>query len=412
MSVPADRPSGSLRDGPGRLPQPAGSLDRTVEPLVIYGPASHEYDFGPSHPFTPRRFGPSIDLMRALGADAFVAPRPATDAELARVHDAQYIATVRMLADYPDASPTAGFEGSDTPAFYGMHEAASSVVGGTVTATERLLAGQREHAFHPGGGLHHAFPALASGFCIYNDLAVAIRLAREAGHRVLYVDLDVHHGDGVEAIFWNDRDVLTLSFHETGLALFPGTGFVEERGGHEAYGSAVNVPLEPGTSDPSWLAAVELVVPQVAEAFRPTFVVSQHGCDSHASDPLAHLQVTTAAMSTAARLVDGIAHRYADGRWLATGGGGYDVYRVVPRAWSLVWLAQAHRAVPEATPPEWRERWAAEAARYRQGPPPTTLLDGAEVAPREPVAVYDANLATAQRALGRTLGILAERNGL
>ncbi len=384
----------------------------SAQPLVVYGPASLDYDFGPTHPFTPRRFGPGIELLRQVGAEAFEAPRPATDEELATVHEAGYLATVKRLSNDPGAAAGSGFEGQDTPPFKGMHGAAAAVVGGTIAAMDHIVAGERVHAFHPGGGLHHAFPAEASGFCVYNDLAIAMRRARDAGHRVLYLDFDVHHGDGVEAIFWNDRDVVTVSFHETGLALFPGSGFVNERGGHEAFGSAVNIPLEPGTSDVSWLAVVELVVPLVAEAFRPTLVVSQHGCDSHALDPLAHLEITTTAMSRAARLVDRVAHEHADGRWLATGGGGYDVYRVVPRVWSLVWLAQAHREVPAATPAAWRARWADEAARYRQGPPPATMLDVPDVAAPEPRGVMETNLEIAHRALEHTLGVLAERNGL
>jgi acetoin utilization protein AcuC len=392
------------------MPSPAGSSQ--PQPLVIYGPASHEYDFGPEHPFTPRRFGPAIDLLREVGAGDFEAPRPASDEWIARVHDPDYIATVKMLSDFPEAGEATGFDTGDTPAFYGMHRAAAAVVGGTLAGMERIIAGDRIHVFHPGGGLHHAFPALPSGFCVYNDLAVAIRRALDAGHRVLYVDLDVHHGDGVEAIFWNERDVLTLSFHETGLALFPGTGFADERGGHEAYGSAINIPLRPGTSDPSWLAVIEHALPRVADAFRPTLVVSQNGSDSHALDPLAHLGVTTAAMSRAARLVDEVAHEYAQGRWLATGGGGYDVYRVVPRVWSLVWLAQAHRDVPEATTAAWRERWADAAAAHRQGPLPARMLDAPDVAGPEPAGVMEANMATARHALEHTLGILAERDGL
>jgi acetoin utilization protein AcuC len=382
------------------------------QPLVIYGAASRDYDFGSHHPFTPRRFGPGIDLLEAMGATSFEAPVPATDDEIARVHDRDYLAEVRMLSDYPDAAAAMGFDGPDTPAFYGMHDAAATVVGGSLAAIDRILSGTQLHALHPGGGLHHAFPARASGFCIYNDLAAVIRRARDAGHRVLYVDLDVHHGDGVEGIFWNDRDVLTLSFHETGLALFPGSGFVEDLGGHEARGSAVNIPLEPGSSDASWLAAIELVVPQVAAAFRPTLLVSQHGSDSHALDPLAHLEVTTTAMDRAARLLDRIAHEHAGGRWLATGGGGYDVYRVVPRAWSLVWLAQAHRPVPVDTPVGWRERWSDEARRYHQGPPPATMLDPDGVASPETAPVLEKNLATARLALQHTLAILAERGGL
>jgi len=371
-----------------------------VRPLVVYGPASLLYDFGSHHPLTPRRFGPGIDLLRAVGADRFLEPPEAPDRALERIHDPDYLATVRLLSEYPEAGPMAGFApGSDDPPFYRMHEAAATVAGGSLAAMERILAGEVLHAFHPGGGLHHAMPSRASGFCIYNDAALAVASARDAGHRVMYVDLDVHHGDGVEAAFWHDPEVLTVSFHETGHTLFPGTGFVDDCGGDGARGSAVNVPLEPGTSDTSWLEAVETVVPALAEAFHPTILVTQHGSDSHAFDPLAHLHVTTAAMSRAARLLDEIAHRHAAGRWLATGGGGYDVYRVVPRVWALVWLAQAHRPAPDVTPDTWRHHWYPDAALHHQGPPPELMIDPPGMVPPEPVHVSAHNLATARRSL-------------
>src|SRR5918999_4190134 len=175
-----------------------------------------------------------------------------------------------------------------------MHDAGAAVGGGSMRAMEAILRGDVEHAFHPGGGLHHAMRDRAAGFCIYNDPALAIARARRDGLRVMYIDLDVHHGDGVQALFWDDPGVLTFSIHESGQYLFPGTGFVEESGGRDAEGTAVNVPLEPFSGDESWLAAVESVVPALADAFPPTFLVSQHGCDSHALDPLAHLRLTTA----------------------------------------------------------------------------------------------------------------------
>jgi acetoin utilization protein AcuC len=385
--------------------------DPPSEPLVVFGDASLAYDLGPHHPFTPRRFGPGIHLLRELGATRFLAPGPVTDDELATVHQRRYIDLVRMLSDYPEAAEEMGFDDRDTPPFYGMHEATASVVGGTVHALDRILDGEVQHAFHPGGGLHHAFPGRAGGFCVYNDVAVAIRRAREAGHRVLYVDVDVHHGDGVEAIFWNDPHVQTVSIHESGLTLFPGSGFVDDRGGLGAEGSAVNIPLEAGTSDGSWLAAVEAVVPAVAAAFRPTLLVSVQGCDGHHLDPLSNLELSTNAFHRASRLLDGIAHQHTGGRWLACGAGGYDVYRVVPRSWALVWLAQAHREVPAETPQSWRERWSAEAARHRQAPPPTALLDLPGDGPVESAAVADRNRATTDRALEHTLRVLASRAG-
>ncbi len=346
--------------------------------LLVYGPRSPTYDFGPGHPLTPRRFGPGLDLLRAVGAEPGLAPEPAPDDELLWCHTARYIDTVKRFSVDPFGFPSAGIgEGGDDPPFAGMHDAGAAVAGGSLRAIEAVLRGEVEHAFHPGGGLHHAMPDRASGFCIYDDPALAISRARRDGLRVLYVDLDVHHGDGVQAIHAADPGVLTLSFHETGRYLFPGTGGVGELGDGTAAGTSVNVPLEPGTGEAAWLGAVRTLLPELAAAFGPDVIVSQHGADSHAWDPLAHLLVTTTAMGEAARLVDRVAHRYAGGRWLATGGGGYDAYRVVPRSWSLVWLAGAHRQVPDATPVAWRERWATEGARYGQAPLPATFDDAA-----------------------------------
>jgi acetoin utilization protein AcuC len=344
--------------------------------LLVYGPLSATYDFGPGHPLTPRRFGPGIDLLRAVGAEPGLAPEPAADDELLWSHTRRYIDAVKRFSVDPFGVPEAGIgEGGDDPPFAGMHEAGAMVAGGSIRALEAVLRGDVEHAFHPGGGLHHAMPDRASGFCIYDDPALAIARARRDGLRVLYLDLDVHHGDGVQAIHWSDAGVLTVSLHENGRYLFPGTGGVGESGEGAAAGTAVNVPFEPETGEAAWLAAVQLLLPELAAAFGPDLIVSQHGADSHAWDPLAHLLVTTTAMGEAARLIDRLAHTHAGGRWLATGGGGYDAYRVVPRSWSLVWLAGAHRDVPGATPVSWRERWGPEAARYGQAPLPETFED-------------------------------------
>jgi acetoin utilization protein AcuC len=345
--------------------------------LLVYGPRSGSYDFGPGHPLTPRRFGPGLDLLRTVGAEPGLAPEPASDDELRLCHTARYIEVVKRFSAAPMGGDTeAGIgEGGDDPPFPGMHEAGAMVAGGSLRAMEAILRGEVEHAFHPGGGLHHAMPGRASGFCIYDGPALASARARRNGLRVLYVDLDVHHGDGVQAIHWDDPGVLTVSFHETGRYLFPGTGGVGELGEGVAAGTAVNVPFEPGAGEGAWLDAVTTLVPELAAAFGPDIVVSQHGCDSHAWDPLAHLRVTTTAMGEAARIVDRVAHRFAGGRWLATGGGGYDAYRVVPRAWSLVWLAGAHRDPPAETDAGWRDRWTAEAERYGQAPLPRTFMD-------------------------------------
>ncbi len=345
------------------------------DPLLVFGPRSTTYDFGPSHPLTPRRFGPGIALLEALGAVPGLAPEPASDEELGWIHDEAYIATVKSFSREPDAPGRAGIGPGDTPAFEGMHEASAAVAGGSLRAIEAILRGDVLHAFQPGGGLHHAMPHRAGGFCVYDDPALAIARARRDGLRVLYIDLDVHHGDGVQMIHWADPGVMTVSIHETGMALFPGTGFADELGGPGAEGTAVNIPLDPGTGEVGWMDALEIALPPLAAAFRPEIVVSQHGADSHAFDPLAHLMVTTTAMGRAARLVDSLAHEHAGGRWLATGGGGYDVYRVVPRTWAQVWLAQSHAAALGDLPAAWRDRWADDATNYGQSPIPTTLDD-------------------------------------
>jgi acetoin utilization protein AcuC len=348
-------------------------------PLLVFGPRSLEYDFGPSHPLSPRRFGPGIDLLRAVGAEPGLAPEPAADRELEWLHASGYVDAVRRFSADPDRESEAGIGPGDDPAFAGMHEAAASVAGGSIRAIEAILRGEVEHAYHPGGGLHHAMRARASGFCVYNDVALAIARARAAALRVMYVDLDVHHGDGVQALHGGDPGVLTISFHETGRALFPGTGFVAELGEGTAAGTSVNVPLEPSTGPDAWLAAVHAIVPPLAAAFGPDIVVSQHGADGHVWDPLAHLALTTTAMGEAARLVDRMAHRYAGGRWFATGGGGYSVYRVVPRVWALTWLAGAHREAPRKLPESWRARWEGNAARWENAPLPEGFDDEAGV---------------------------------
>jgi acetoin utilization protein AcuC len=387
---------------PGSRPlaEPAASS------ILIWGDGLRDYDFGPGHPLTPRRFGPGIDILLELGAQSIVVPRLASDEELARLHAAHYIEQVRSFSEHPWQPPAMGIGTADVPAFHGMHEASALVAGGSLDAIERILSGEVEHAFSPAGGLHHAMRTRAAGFCVYNDVALAVARARDAGHRVLYVDLDVHHGDGTQTLFWDDPAVLTFSIHETGRRLFPGTGMPDETGGDDAPGTAVNVPLDEGSGDESWWPIVELMVPVLAEAFQPTFIVSQHGCDSHALDPLAHLCVTTAAYQRACRLIDGLAHGYCEGRWLATGGGGYDAFRVVPRSWAIVWLAQAHRDVPEATPPGWRERWAEAALAYGQAPLPDAFIDPAGMLPPDAELVVRRNHERARGSLEEALRLM------
>jgi acetoin utilization protein AcuC len=332
----------------------------------VYSSEYLSYKLSDEHPLNPIRLALTDALVEDAGllADPDVfreAPRPATEDELLLVHGRAYVDRVRELSSgrrsaYPDLDY--GLGSSDNPAFVGMHDATSLVVGGTLRAAELVTEGRVAHAFNPGGGLHHANRSLASGFCIYNDPAVGIAWLRQRGLRVLYVDTDAHHGDGVQWIFYEDPDVLTISLHESGRYLFPGTGGIAERGRGAGYGYAVNVPLQPYTDHASWTECYDLVVPPLARTFRPDVVVSQNGCDGHALDPLTHLHAQTPTFEHFAHRAHELAHELCDGRLVATGGGGYALWTAVPRAWTAVWAAISDQPLPELVPPAWRERWA------------------------------------------------------
>ncbi|MEO6998793.1 MAG: acetoin utilization protein AcuC, partial [Terracoccus sp.] len=251
-----------------------------------------------------------------------------------------------------------GLGTEDDPAFAGMHEASARIVTGTVESCQAVWQRTAQHAVNFCGGLHHAMRASASGFCIYNDIAAGIQWLLDHGaQKVAYVDVDVHHGDGVERIFWDDPRVLTISVHESGRVLFPGTGWPTDIGGPAAEGSAVNVALPPGCNDAGWLRAIHATALPLVRAFGPDVLVSQHGCDTHALDPLAHFSVTVDAQRAAADAVHRLAHEVCDGRWVALGGGGYQVVEVVPRAWTHLTAIAAHAPIPVAreVPQGWIE---------------------------------------------------------
>jgi acetoin utilization protein AcuC len=276
-----------------------------------------------------------LDLDLLSGADvAVVPPRTATDEELLLAHAPEYVRAVRRAE--PDLHYGLGTE--DVPVVPGMHDAAARIVGATLVAAEQVMSGAATRAFSMAGGLHHAHRMQAAGFCVYNDLAVAIRYMQQRyGARVMYIDYDAHHGDGVQWIFYRDPEVLTVSYHESGAFLFPGTGFIDEIGEGEGYGYSVNVPLDPHTEDESYIHVFDELVPQLAEAFQPDVIVLQNGCDAHYLDPLTHLRCTTRTFDAVLRTVCGLADTFCRGRILATGGGGYAIEEVVPRAWALVW---------------------------------------------------------------------------
>jgi acetoin utilization protein AcuC len=345
------------------------------------------YDFGPGHPLAPVRVELTMALARAFGVltepgVAVVAPGPAPDDELELIHRRDYIAAVRRAGESP--GPGAALVGyglgtADDPAFPGMHEASALVAGATMAAARAMWSGAAEHGASIAGGLHHAMAGHASGFCVYNDPAIAIAwLLRQGAERIAYVDIDVHHGDGVQAAFYNDPRVLTISLHEHPATLFPGTGRPSEAGGPDAEGSAVNVALPPGIRDAGWLRAFHAIVPPLLRAFRPQILVSQHGCDTHRLDPLAHLELSVDGQRAAHAAIHALAHELTGGRWLLTGGGGYELVQVVPRTWTHLLAEATGRPVgPLApTPAAWREY--AERRTGQKGPERMTDGEPAE----------------------------------
>ena len=346
--------------------------------LVWYGDDAPWYDHGPRHPLRPARVILTRQLIHDYGIvdGEQVVEQPARDAtheELTLVHTEPYIDAV-VRAGHGERGPWGryGFGPGDNPVFPAMHEASARVAGASVVAAEAVLSGRAQHAFNPAGGLHHALPDRASGFCVYDDPAIAIRwLLSQGVERIAYVDVDVHHGDGPQEIFYGEERVLTISLHQDGRTLFPGTGFVSELGAGDAEGTKVNVPLPPFTGDEGWLRALREIVPPLVESFRPEILVTQLGCDSHHTDPLANLSLTTSAYREAARLLHELAHRAAGGKWLATGGGGYQWAAVVPRAWTIYFAEMAGASLPDELPAAWIE----VAEREAGGRVPTLLSE-------------------------------------
>ena len=338
------------------------------------------YDFGPGHPLAPVRVELTVALAQAFGVLAepgvFVkAPAAASNAQLELIHDPHYITAVRTGA----ADLAYGLGTPDNPVFTGMHEASALVAGATLAAAEAVWESQTQHAVSVAGGLHHAMRGMASGFCVYNDPALAIQSLLERGaEKIAYVDVDVHHGDGVQVAFYDDPRVLTISLHEHPMTLFPGTGLPVDNGGPGAEGMAVNVALPAGTGDAGWLRAFDAVVPPLLRAFRPQILVTQHGCDSHRLDPLAHLELSIDAQRTAQAWLHHLAHETAGGRWLLTGGGGYELVQVVPRTWTHLLAEAAGRPLDPAaaTPESWRAF-----VRARTGmSAPESMTEGASAA--------------------------------
>ena len=352
--------------------KPHAALPRAV---FISTPALWRSGFGGKHPLKPERLSRTVALLEAYGAfDAANAsrinPPPATDEELQLFHTPDYIDAVRILsAGETPATPARqfGLGVGDNPLFRGMDKISRLKTGGGLAGARLLLEGTASVAFNFSGGLHHARPSQASGFCIFNDVAVAIHWLLTQGQRVAYVDIDAHHGDGVQAAFDDTDQVLTISLHQDGRTLFPGTGSVDEIGHGRGEGYSVNVPLPPGTDDETYLWAFRELVPPLVRRFAPDVLVTQLGVDTHHLDPLTHMELTTAGHIA---LFEELA-ALSPGKWLTCGGGGYNL-DVVPRSWTLAFGVMSGQEFPDALPEAYREQYGGQWLRDREGP----VLDG------------------------------------
>ena len=338
--------------------------DLTPLPLraaFLYTDHFLDYNLGPRHPLQQRRLKMVYDLLRAYGVlapDGPVAwrePSPATEDEIRRVHSADFVAAVKRASagERGDFLSGYGLGPGDTPAFDGMYDAAALYAGGTVEAARLVLSGEFDAAFNVAGGLHHAHPEYASGFCTFNDLAMGIHeLLRGGLSRVVYIDIDVHHGDGVQACFYDDPRVLTISLHESGRFLYPGTGYPDEIGDGAAAGTSLNIPFYPYTLDDVWHEAFDRIIPPALARFQPEAVVLQLGADAHYQDPLAHLLMTSQGWM---RTIDKLLTLSTGLPLVVTGGGGYNL-QTVARLWTMVQARVAGIGLPDTVPAEYAQQ--------------------------------------------------------
>jgi acetoin utilization protein AcuC len=319
--------------------------------VVLIDESLQQYDFGPQHPLGPIRVLLTYDEIRKHGilnspaVETSAITRSFDELLLTKVHTQTYVDAIKLASVTPDFFDIDhGIGSTDVPRFDGMHAASTQVCAATFTVTQAVAEGNAIHGVNIAGGLHHAMPNKASGFCVYNDIAVSIQWLLDQGYeRIAYIDVDAHHGDGVEQVFWDDPRVMTISIHESGHTLFPGTGFSHDAGGPHALGFAVNIALPRHVDDASWLRAFDAVVPELLEEFKPQVIFSQHGCDSHRADPLTNMELSVDGQALSYRWIHEWAHTYAGGNWIAVGGGGYALYEVVPRIWTHLVAIATHQ---------------------------------------------------------------------
>jgi acetoin utilization protein AcuC len=318
---------------------------------LVHSEAWRQFDYGPSHPLRMERLGLTWKLMEAYGLTTLPGmtlhePEPASQADIERFHVREYLEVLKSANSgrTPAGAPEYGLGPGDNPVFPGLWDAARLVAAGSLLAVDLVASGRAERAFHFAGGLHHAHRDRASGFCYVNDAVLAIARLRARGLRVAYIDIDAHHGDGVQWAFYDDPSVLTISTHERGERLFPGTGFVREVGEGDGVGFSVNLPLEAYTDSAVYLPAFDAVVPPLLSRFQPDVIVAQLGVDGHRTDPLTHLAFDVQGFAEAVRRIVRLAPRL-----VALGGGGYDL-RNVPRMWTVAWAVLNGVELPERLP--------------------------------------------------------------
>jgi acetoin utilization protein AcuC len=344
---------------------------------IVYSDAFQQYDFGPTHPMKPTRLKLTFELMKSthlLSADNVKVsePRPAGREELSLFHDEAYLQRVESESE----AGTGFLDMGDTPAFKGCYEASALAAGASLSAVDLVMSGAATHSMNISGGLHHAHRGRASGFCIFNDPAISIAyLKKKYGlERILYLDIDAHHGDGVMYGFYSDAGVLDVDFHEDGHHLFPGTGYTNEIGEGSASGLKINVPLLPFTGNEQYLTLFQQIVPTAVRKYKPQMLLLQCGADAHTNDLLAHLQLTTQAYIKITKVVHDLAHEVADGRLVVFGGGGYNPANVA-RTWTLVAATLADAKLPAATPAPWQQMFE---ALIGEKAPSTISSDGEE----------------------------------
>jgi acetoin utilization protein AcuC len=328
-----------------------GKTSNKAKAAFVYSERFGSFYYGIEHPMKPVRLRLTAELMEALGLDKLpsamtVEARSATEEELLFFHTPEYLKVLKEANTgiIPVGGTQHGLGYADNPVFNGVYEWSALCAGASLQAAALVAEGRAEVAFNISGGLHHAMPSRASGFCYINDAAIAIKYLAGLGKRVAYVDIDAHHGDGVEFAFYDTNKVLTLSVHESGQWLFPGTGLVTDIGVNSGKGFALNMPLPPSTGDELFLKVFDEVVQPAIEEFQPDILVTQLGVDSFETDPITHLSLTTNSFEKAVE-------RFRDMEipWVALGGGGYDLSNV-SRAWTLAWALMNDVTAPNVIP--------------------------------------------------------------